>query len=281
MKQKLHPLIISSSTTIIFLCIGAILVILGIFNNYLQWDIFSPQLEKILYGVFASSVTLGIFGVAITLVLGIQEAVKGINILAHAKQQDVNGLNAYKFSFSRYIYFFLGLVSALATLVGIFATANHFIQEHRHSVFQQVAVEQTQRVEPKFPAVFQQLSLPDNHVIPDEFFELFRSIHRLSFVSSLGIYIPDPRDRDFMWKNSSWYHHDDEKDKVFTRFFISKNFELDMREVLEGNSSKLDELNSKTDFEWYFLIKDQNNNPVAVLRIYGNTSENFRDYGSS
>lgn len=84
-----------------------------------------------------------------------------------------------------------------------------------------------------------------------------------------------------MWKNSSWYHHDDEKDQTFTRFFISKNFEFDMREVLEGNMSKLDELNSKTDFEWYFLIKDQNDNPVAVLRIYGDTSENFRDYGSS
>jgi len=280
MKQKLHPLVISSSTTVIFLCIGAILVILGLFNEHLQWDIFSPQLEKILYGVFSSSVALGIFGVAITLVLGVQEAVKGINTLAHAKQQDVNDLNAYKFSFSRYIYIFLGLVSALTLLVSIFATANHFIQEHRNTVFQKIAVEQIQRVEPKFPAVFQQLSLPDNNAIPDEFLDLFQSIHRLSFVSSLGIYIPDPRDRDFMWKNSSWYHHD-YKDRVFTRFFISKNFELDMREVLEGNISKLDELNSKTDFEWYFLIKDQNDNPIAVLRIYGKTSENFRDYGSS
>lgn len=140
MKQTLHPLIISSSTTIIFLCISAILVVLGSFNEYLQWDIFSPQLEKILYGIFSSSVTLGLFGVAITFVLGIQEAVKGINILAHAKQQSVNGLNAYQFSFSRYIYVFLGLISALTLLVGIFATANHFIQEHRNSVFQKIAV---------------------------------------------------------------------------------------------------------------------------------------------
>ncbi len=52
-KSRIKLLSLSVATTVVLLAIGAGLVVLGIFNEYLSWDIFSPPVKKVLWGVFS------------------------------------------------------------------------------------------------------------------------------------------------------------------------------------------------------------------------------------
>jgi uncharacterized membrane protein YphA (DoxX/SURF4 family) len=71
MRSQMKLLSLMVRATVILLTAG----VLGIFNDLLNWDIFSPEVEKLLRGVFAACVALGSFGAAICVVLGIQEVV--------------------------------------------------------------------------------------------------------------------------------------------------------------------------------------------------------------
>lgn len=48
--------------------------------------------------------------------------------------------------------------------------------------------------------------------------------------------------------------------------------------ALQKQPELLQALNGKTSFQWYYLIRGQQNQPLAVLRINGNQRENFREY---
>src|SRR5215467_2525403 len=75
MRSPIKLLSLVVRATVLLLTGSAVLVVLGIFNASLHWDIFSPEAEKVLYGIFGSFVALGVFGALISLVLGIQEVV--------------------------------------------------------------------------------------------------------------------------------------------------------------------------------------------------------------
>ena len=62
MRSQMKLLSLTVRATVILLMVGAVLVVLGIFDDFLEWDIFSPELEKLLMGVFGASVALGAFG---------------------------------------------------------------------------------------------------------------------------------------------------------------------------------------------------------------------------
>ncbi len=47
---------------------------------------------------------------------------------------------------------------------------------------------------------------------------------------------------------------------------------------IAGNNEGLDLLNEEMGFTWYFLVDDDEGKPIAVLRIDGNSRENFREY---
>ena len=85
MSKKVKLLSLTVAITIFLLIIGATLVVLGIFDQILNWDIFSSQIEAVLSGIFLASVALSIFGVAMTLVLGIQEIVTAISSLERSR----------------------------------------------------------------------------------------------------------------------------------------------------------------------------------------------------
>src|SRR5438046_1024829 len=76
MKSKVRLLNFVVSFTLILLTVGAILVVLGIFNEGLKGNIFGPRLQAVLYGVFGSCMALAAFGVAMTVIIAIQESVK-------------------------------------------------------------------------------------------------------------------------------------------------------------------------------------------------------------
>ena len=78
---RMNPLTLAVTATAFLLCAGAFLVVLGIFNETLGWDIFSPRVEAVLWGVFFSSVTLGCFGATLSAVLGIHRIAASIRAL--------------------------------------------------------------------------------------------------------------------------------------------------------------------------------------------------------
>ena len=75
MKTTIKPLTPVVCLTSIFLVAGAFLVVLRIFNESLNGDIFPHRVESVLWAILYASVALGSFGVALTVVLGIREMV--------------------------------------------------------------------------------------------------------------------------------------------------------------------------------------------------------------
>ena len=87
-KGQVKLLSLTVWITVWLLAIAATLVVLGIFNQQLRWDIFSPQVESILYGIFFSAVLLSIFGVAIAFVLGLKRIVDAVEALEQKGRLD-------------------------------------------------------------------------------------------------------------------------------------------------------------------------------------------------
>ena len=64
MRSQMKLLSLMVRATVVLLTSGAFLVVLGIFDDLLEWDIFSPEVEKLLRGVFAACVALAVAAVA-------------------------------------------------------------------------------------------------------------------------------------------------------------------------------------------------------------------------
>ena len=84
MKRRIRMLTLVVHATALLLALAAALVVVGIFNEALDWDLFGPKLEAILTGVFGGSIALASAGVALTVVLGIQEIVRAFRALPKA-----------------------------------------------------------------------------------------------------------------------------------------------------------------------------------------------------
>ena len=88
MKRRIRMLTLVVHATALLLALAAALVVVGIFNEALDWDLFGPKLEAILTGVFGGSIALASAGVALTVVLGIQEIVRAFRALPKAGGAD-------------------------------------------------------------------------------------------------------------------------------------------------------------------------------------------------
>lgn len=219
-----------------------LIVVLGIFNSFLNWDLVGSQLEAILYGVFSASLALGAFGVAITVVLGIQEIVNVVGSFNPKKLEIVNNR----------------------------------VLIHRSGVFKRIAAEQMQTVENRFYQQVSLLTTPPKEKVPETLHDLIVNVNKLSFVGQITVYIPDPEDEATIWSYQTWGTYDPKQG--FSRLFVSKEFERAIQEALQGKPELLNELNDRTGFKWYSVIKNEQGKAIGVLRIDGNRSENFRDY---
>lgn len=88
MKKRVKRLSFTVAMTVSLLGIGATLAVLGIVDDMLNRDIFSPQVEQLLRAIMAGCIVLSVLGVAITFVLGIQEIVKSIGLLQKSRGLD-------------------------------------------------------------------------------------------------------------------------------------------------------------------------------------------------
>jgi hypothetical protein len=272
--KRIKFLSLTVAITVSLLLIGAILVVLGIFNSYLNWDIVGPQLQNILYGIFATSLALGAFGVAITVVLGIQEIVNVVGSLNPNKlDADAELPDAPKLT---YIMYMLGMVAGLTVLVGALSFVNQRVLIHRSGVFKRIAAEQMQKVETRFYQQVSLLTAPPKENIPETLHDLIVNVNKLSFVSQMTLYIPDPEDKSVIWSYNTWGTYDPKQG--FSRLFVAKEFEEAIQQALQGQPELLNELNQRTGFRWYSVIENEQGKPIGVLRVDGNKRENFRDY---
>jgi len=92
----------------------------------------------------------------------------------------------------------------------------------------------------------------------------------------MTVYVPDPDDDETIWSYTAWGAYD--RKAGFSRLFVAKEFEVAIQPAFQGQPQFLNQLNKRTGFVWYYVIKDERGKAIGVLRIKGNKRENFRDY---
>ncbi|MDY7023662.1 MAG: hypothetical protein SWJ54_20320 [Cyanobacteriota bacterium] len=275
MKRRIKVLSFTVATTITLLLIGATLVVLGIFDEILNWDIFSSRVEAVLMGIFWASVSLSLFGVAITFVLGIQEIVGAIGSLKRSREEDSSKVipEAPK---TTYLLYMVGLVSVFSALIGVLSVVNNRITVHRSRVFKDISAQQMQKLQNKWIQQVSQITTPPRNNVSLSLHELIQSVKKLSFVNQITLYLPDPQDETVIWSYDSWGNYN--KENGFERTFVAKEYEQAIQAAFAGMPELLQVINDRTGFTWYYLVKNPQNQPIAVLKVNGNAQENFREY---
>ena len=134
-----------------------------------------------------------------------------------------------------------------------------------------------QELKSQFVRQVSQLEEPPENNVPKTLQDLIKSVEKLSFVNSLTLYLPDTEDEVIIWSYQSWDIYNKDKNG-FDRQIVAKEYEKAIQSAFKGKPELLQALNGKTGFQWYYLIRNEQNQPIAVLRIDGNSSENFREY---
>ena len=274
MKSKVRLLNLIVAFTLILLTIGAMLVVLGIFNQALNWDIFGPRLEALLYGIFGSCMALAGFGVVMTAIIAVQEAVKDFKKFVQARTQQEEIPDAPRQTYAARMG---AVVLIMVVLVGICAITNHVVLTQRCSVFKRLGAEQMTNFGQKINANVETFAAPPQRDVPRDLYDVIKTIDQLDFVSRTTLYVPDPTEHTALWGFTAWrdvYTNTD----GFARFYVAKDFEKAMRKALDGNQTDLEQINARNEFIWYSLLLGRDSKPKAVVRIDGNSSQSFREY---
>jgi hypothetical protein len=275
MRQRVKLLSLTVAITVALLILASILVVLGIFDELLRWDIFSAKVEAVLLGIFFTSLALSAFGVAMTIVLGIQEIVTSISAFGRERGYiEENSVPEAKQK--TYALYLLGIIGTLAVLIGSLSLLNYRVQVHRSKVFKQISLEQLQKLQGRFLQQLIQLKAPPRNNVPQTLEDLVQTVQKLSFVSQMTIYLPDSQDNAVIWSYTSSGIYDPKRG--FDRLFVAKEHEQAVQSAFQGKPELLRVINDRTNFKWYYEIKNPQGQTIAVLRIDGNPDENFRDY---
>ena len=273
MKSKVRLLSLVVSFTLILLTIGAVLVVLGIFNEALNWDIFGPKLQAFLYGVFGSCMALAGFGVAMAVIIAMQESVRDFKKFVQSRTNQDETPDAPKRTYAARM---LGVVAVMAILVALCASIDHVVLSQRCKVFKRLAAEQVGNFQPKIVGLVGALPAPPQTNVPRDLYDVVKTLDNLDFIDRTTLYIPDPAEPTAMWGYTAW--RDYTNADGFARFFIAKDFEKAMRRAVDGSTSELDQINDRNEFIWYKLLTGVNGKAKAVVRIDGNSHQNFREY---
>ncbi|MEM6252450.1 MAG: hypothetical protein AAF821_05955 [Cyanobacteria bacterium P01_D01_bin.156] len=260
-------------TTAILLSIGAVLVIVGLFDAFLGWNIFSQSVENFLYGVFFSCLVLAGVGIALSFVLGLLEIVEIMRASHEGRVLPPPPRLGYFAKRS-----VLG-VSALVGLLIALSLVNAGVQEHRQGVFRQLVQQQTQQLSPKIASF-----LPSDLAAPTASSQLqqaFETLTRSELVWSATLYLPDPSDTDALWyyNNQTRYSVPDnqsENEIPFERLFVAKRLEELISNAFEGQQESLENYNKTNSFVWLEPIEQ--NNVQGVIYLEGNSEADLRDY---
>jgi hypothetical protein len=274
MKSRVRLLSLVVSSTLILLTTGATLVVLGIFNEALNWDIFGPRLEAVLYGLFGSCMALAGFGVAMSVILAMQESVKDFKKFVQSRTQEQTDTEAPRRAYAGRM---LAIVGGMVLLVLICSTINHAVLTHRCSVFKKLASEQLVNFEPLIMEKVAAFDMPPQSNVPRQIYDVIRSIDNLDFVQRTTLYVPDPVEANAMWGFTAWRSAYSNQDG-FAKFYVAKDFEKAMRRAADGDSEALSKMNRHDEFIWYRVLDGANGHSRPVMRVDGNPRANLREY---
>jgi len=275
MKSRVQLLNLVVSFTLILLTIGAVLVVLGIFNETLSWDIFGPRAEAVLYGVFGSAMALAGFGVAMSVVIAMQESIKDFKKFVQARTKEEPTADAPR---RAYAFRMVNIVTCMALLVVICAIANHVVLRHRCGVFKKLSAEQVSNFSTQIMTPVETFSSPPQSHVPRQLYDVIKTIDNLEFVLRTTLYIPDPDETNAMWGYTAWRRSYTNADG-FAKFYIAKDFEKALRKACDGDDSELEEINNRNEFIWYKVMgADEGLESKAVIRVDGNSHANLREY---
>lgn len=275
MRSRIKLLSLTVGSTVVLLTIGAVLVVLGIFDEVLNWDIFSPEVERMLYAFFGSCVALGGFGAAISLVLGIKEVVHALRRMIEtanpAAVEPVEGTPR-----RGYLVFFGTLAFLLIVTVAGFGLANQQVGDHRLAVFKVIVEDQMRRLGPHLSAEVGRITSPCETCASPELRELVAALNRSSFCQSAVLFLPDPRNELVLWRYPTDISY--EEAPGFERIFVATDLDRAVKLALSGDTSWIDQMNRDPAFNWWQVIKDGKGAARGVLRIIGNPNESYREY---
>lgn len=271
MRSQMKLLSLMVRATVILLTAGAFLVVLGIFDDLLSWDIFSPEVEKLLRGVFAACVALGSFGAAICVVLGIQEVVHAFRKLVARDEPREAPRRTYAVALA-------SVLVLLVVTVAAFGAVNRRVEAHRLKVFKLIVRDQMAQLGPHLTAEVIRIPAPCATCATPEMDQFFRTLLGLSFCRSATLYLPDPANETVLWR----YPKDDPRfanaPVQMERFFIAKDDDRAIHLALNGDTAWIDLKNAGPGFIWHQVIKDGQGKTRAILQIWGDESESFREY---
>jgi hypothetical protein len=277
MRSQIKLLSLTVRATVVLLTIGAFLVVLGIFDGYLGWDIFSPETEKVLYGLFGSCVAVGAFGAAISFVLGIQEVVRAFRKLVERSEPSAVTGEATR---RTYTVALAAVLVLLVITVSTFAAVNRGVEARRLEVFKLIAQDQMAQLGPHLSAEVASIPAPCETCATPGLRQFFRTLDGLSFARSATLYLADPADETVLWRypgpGCSTCGTDD--GPRFERFFIARDDDRAIKLALQGDTAWIDQKNGGPGFIWHQVIRDGQGKNRAVLQIWGNEDESFRDY---
>jgi hypothetical protein len=278
MRNRIKLLSLTVSATVVLLAFGAVLVVLGIFNEYLNWDIFSPAVEKFLYGVFFSCLALGGFGVGISVVLGLQEIVMALRRMIEAAAPDkVEPVRPVPRR--SYVAILATLLVLLVGTVIVFNAVNHRIEAGRLKVFKLIARDQMRQLGPHLEKEIAKVPAPCPTCAPPSLPELIEALNGQSFCQTSLLYMADPADPAVLWRfPASPYSSPRDSGAKFERFFVADDIDRAVAQALSGDTAWIDQMNGAPDFNWYQVIRDGQGKIRAVLKVFGNPNESYRDY---
>jgi hypothetical protein len=279
MRGRIKLLSLAVASTAVLLAIGAGLVVLGIFNEYLKWDIFSPPVKQVLWGTFNASVALGAFGAAISAVLGIQEVVKALRRMAANSDRDAGSLEP-EAPRRQYLAWMAVLLAITACTVVAVHFVNRHVERQRIAVFKLLVQDQMKQLEPILAREVEQVAAPCKTCAPPSLSELLQTLRGLSLCQSATLVMADPVDGAALWRFDG-NESASAGAAQFERFFIATDIDRAMKLALSGDTAWVEQMNSGLAFNWIQVIRDRHGKPRAMLRILGNPQESYRDYRSA
>ncbi|NEP04375.1 MAG: hypothetical protein F6K34_05760, partial [Okeania sp. SIO4D6] len=137
-------------------------------------------------------------------------------------------------------------------------------------VFKRIAAEQIQNLQTKFVQQISQIIASPKNNVPKTLNNLIKNVQKLSFVNRMTLYLSDKTDDTIIWRYSSQtIYHEKDKRKLEC-LFVAKEYEKAIPSAFQGKPELLKVINDRTEFQWYYIVKNENNQPIAVLRVNGN-----------
>lgn len=279
MKYRIKPLSLAVGLTVTLLTLGAFLVVVGLFDQYLGWDIFSPEAEQLLFGLFGSCVALGGFGAVISVVLGIQEVTRSLRRLLESAAPEA-AATVPEAPRRTYLALAAGVMVLLVLTLGVLSAVNQRVLAHRLEVFKLISQDQMRQLGPRLAAEVRAIPQPCESCVTPTLTELFRTLDGLTFCQSATLFLADPGDETVLWRypdHASRQFIADHK-PAFERFFIARDDDRAVKLALQGDTAWIDQKNNGPGFVWYHVIRDGHGKARGVLQIVGNQQESFREY---